>query len=219
MLEADIKRLITRYQVLCCVTALSFYNHLNGASDYPHLAWVTWSSTMLSDFMNIRQLLGVIIHVIILLLLLLTFIIKETKPHALGQIPEPVLLTSICRPPPNMFRFGERIKFCHPSQEKVGEPIAVSSPSARSESLGQRSQWPCFWRNLVLQCWERGRPEWALLWWAGLEWGVGMGRRPCPVRGLSLLCVVGTAAVPVKIRGDLPICFCFSLCLPPSNQQ
>lgn len=38
-----------------------------------------------------------------------------------------------------------------------------------------------------------------------------MGRRPCPVRGLSLLCVVETAAVPVLIRGDLPICFCFSL--------
>lgn len=43
------------------------------------------------------------------------------------------------------------------------------------------------------------------------RWGVGMGRRPCPVRGLSLLCVVGTAAVPIIIRGDLPICFCFSL--------
>lgn len=38
-----------------------------------------------------------------------------------------------------------------------------------------------------------------------------MGKRPCPLRGLSLLCVVGTAAVPVIIRGDLPICFCFSL--------
>lgn len=57
----------------------------------------------------------------------------------------------------------------------------------------------------------RGRPKWALLWWAGLEWGVGIRRRPCPVRGLSLLRVVGTAAVPVIIRGDLPICFCFSL--------
>lgn len=140
-----------------------------------------------------------------------TFIIKKQSPIHLGKFQNLCSSHLYIDHLQKMFRFGERIKFCHLSQEKVGEPIAVSSPSARSESLGQRSQRPCFWRNLVLGCWERGRPEWALLWWAGLEWGVGMGRRPCPVRGLSLLCVVETAAVPVLIRGDLPICFCFSL--------
>ena len=43
-------------------------------------------------------------------------------------------------PPAESQAPGTQATPSHPSQEKVGEPIAVSSPSARSESLGQRSQ-------------------------------------------------------------------------------
>lgn len=166
MLEADVKRRLSGCQALCCVTSLSPRSHLNWSSNYPHFARVIRSSKLLSDLINFRQLLSVIIYVKHLgqccrwsvpvnnvTGAAVTIIIKGQKPHLhLGK------LQNLYSPPlhidclQKMFRFGEVTILGHPDQEEAGESIAVKTPSALGESSGQRSQLSCSERSPVLRC-------------------------------------------------------------------